>query len=63
MLILDGICSQLTALLDHNNLSEEAEEGKWIPETMNEDTVWAEKHYDTISNWLRTFLQKMKQTP
>jgi len=60
---LDGICSQLEALLDHNNLSEEAEEGKWIPETMNEDIVWAEKHYDSISNWLRTFLGKMKQTP
>lgn len=49
-------------LLDHNNLSEEAEEGEWIPETVNEDTVWAEKHYDSISNWLKTFLGKMTQT-
>jgi aminopeptidase N len=54
---------KLKALLDHNNLSEEAEEGNWIPETMNEDIVWAEKHYDSISNWLRTFLGKTKQIP
>lgn len=57
------ICSQLKALLDHNNLHEEAEEGKWIPETMNEDILWAGKHYDTVSDWLKTFLGKMKQTP
>lgn len=63
MLIVDVICSQLKTLLDHNNLSEEAEEGKWIPETMNENTLWTEKHYDNISNWLKTFLGKKKQTP
>jgi hypothetical protein len=63
VLSLDGLCSQLKELLDHNNLSEEAEKDKWIPEITNEDIVWTEKHHDIISNWLRTFLGKMKQTP
>jgi len=59
---LDGICSQLEAFLD-KHLSEEDEKGNWIPETMNEDIAWNEKHYDSISNWMRTFIGKTKQTP
>ncbi|XP_069669083.1 aminopeptidase N-like isoform X2 [Periplaneta americana] len=51
---------KLKEFLADNNLTDQAEENNWIPETMDADIMWTEKNIDEISHWLENFVIRNK---